>query len=204
MTGTPSTDSHPSSGKVDVLIAGAGTGGTITGLSRAVKKKHNKDCIVVGVDPVRSSISWQGLFVSHLTQKGSILAYPDELNTEGAGDPYVVEGIGYDFIPDVLSRDPVDVNEWLKTSDEEAFAAVRLLMRHEGLLVGGSSGSALSGALRWLRSDQGRAVAQTKGANVVILLPDGCVSDSSLSGSLSGSSSSMVFLMVVPTVYVTI
>ncbi|RPD64447.1 cystathionine beta-synthase [Lentinus tigrinus ALCF2SS1-7] len=156
VTGTASTDSHPSSGKVDVLVAGAGTGGTITGMSRAIKKKHNKECIVVGVDP-----------------KGSILAYPDELNTEGAGDPYVVEGIGYDFVPDVLSRDPADVNEWLKTSDEEAFAAVRLLMRHEGLLVGGSSGSALSGALRWLHSERGRAIAQTKGANVVVLLPDG-------------------------------
>ena len=73
----------------------------------------------------------------------------------------------------MLSRDPWDVTEWVKTSDEEAFAAVRLLMRHEGLLVGGSSGSALSGALRWLRSDAGRAIAQTKGANVVVLLPDG-------------------------------
>ncbi|KAI0761782.1 cystathionine beta-synthase [Trametes elegans] len=153
---TPSTEARPSSGKVDVLVAGAGTGGTVTGISRAIKKKHNKDCIVVGVDP-----------------KGSILAFPDSLNTDGAGSQYVVEGIGYDFIPDVLSRDPADVNEWLKTSDEESFAAVRLLMRHEGLLVGGSSGSALSGALRWLRSDKGRAVAQTKGANVVVLLPDG-------------------------------
>ncbi len=117
----------------------------------------------------------QGSPVSQFVQKGSILAYPDELNTEGSGDQYVVEGIGYDFIPDVLSRDPADVNEWLKTSDEEAFAAVRLLMRREGLLVGGSSGSALSGALRWLRSEHGRAVAQTKGANVVVLLPDGYV-----------------------------
>ncbi len=48
-------------------------------------------------------------------------------------------------------------------------------MRHEGLLVGGSSGSALSGALRWLHSDKGRAIAQTEGANVVVLLPDGYV-----------------------------
>jgi cystathionine beta-synthase len=49
---TPSTSGHPSSGKVDVVIAGAGTGGTVTGLSRAMKKKHNKDCLVVAVDPV--------------------------------------------------------------------------------------------------------------------------------------------------------
>ena len=49
---TPSTSSRPSSGKVDVLIAGAGTGGTVTGISRAIKKTHNKDCIVIGIDPV--------------------------------------------------------------------------------------------------------------------------------------------------------
>src|SRR4051794_9623309 len=50
---TPPTASNPSSGKVDVVVAGAGTGGTITGISRAVKRTHNIDCIVVGVDPVR-------------------------------------------------------------------------------------------------------------------------------------------------------
>jgi len=154
ITSTPSTSARPSSGKVDALIAGAGTGGTVTGLSRAIKKKHNKDCIVVGVDP-----------------KGSILAIPEELNAEDAGAQYVVEGIGYDFIPDVLARAEVDT--WLKTSDDESFEAVRKLMRLEGLLVGGSSGSALSGALRWLRTDAGKKVAQTKGANVVVLLPDG-------------------------------
>ena len=49
---TLSTPSRPSSGKVDVLVAGAGTGGTVTGISRAIKKTHNKDCTVIGVDPV--------------------------------------------------------------------------------------------------------------------------------------------------------
>ena len=106
-------------------------------------------------------------------QKGSILAYPDELNDEGKGDLYIVEGIGYDFVPDVLSRDPSVVNSWIKTADAESFEAVRKLMRLEGLLVGGSSGSALSGALRWLKSDEGKCIAQTKGANVVVLLADG-------------------------------
>ncbi|TFK73764.1 pyridoxal phosphate-dependent enzyme, beta subunit [Pluteus cervinus] len=154
---TPSTSSKPSSGKVDVLVAGAGTGGTVTGLSRAVKKTHNKDCIIVGVDP-----------------NGSILAYPDSLNASHEGEQYIVEGIGYDFIPDVLSRDPADIGSWVKTSDAEAFAAVKSLMRHEGLLVGGSSGSALSGALRWLEQEpEGRRISQTPGANVVVLLPDG-------------------------------
>lgn len=84
-----------------------------------------------------------------------------------------MEGIGYDFIPDVLSREVGVVDSWLKSSDEESFAAVRVLMRSEGLLVGGSSGSALSGALRWLESGEGTSVANTEGANVVVLLPDG-------------------------------
>jgi cystathionine beta-synthase len=87
----------------------------------------------------------------------------------------VVEGIGYDFTPDVLTREPGMINEWVKTNDNDAFAAVQLLMRREGALVGGSSGSALVGALAWLRSERGREIGQTPGKNVVILLPDGCV-----------------------------
>ncbi|KAG1907851.1 pyridoxal phosphate-dependent enzyme beta subunit [Suillus fuscotomentosus] len=136
---TPSTRTRPSSMKVDAFVAGAGTGGTVTGVSRALKKTHNADCIVVGIDPI-----------------GSILALPNSLNIDGEGKPYVVEGIGYDFIPDVLSRDVPDA-----------------LMRKEGLLVGGSSGSALSGALAWFKTEQGRKVAGTEGLNVVVLLPDG-------------------------------
>lgn len=50
---TPSTQQRPSSGKVDALVAGAGTGGTVSGLSRAIKKSHNPQCVIVGVDPVR-------------------------------------------------------------------------------------------------------------------------------------------------------
>ncbi|KAH0836713.1 tryptophan synthase beta subunit-like PLP-dependent enzyme [Lanmaoa asiatica] len=156
VTSTPSSSSRPSSMKVDAFIAGAGTGGTVTGISRALKKTHNSDCIVVGIDPI-----------------GSILAYPDTLNDQGVGKPYVVEGIGYGFIPEVLSRDPGDVDTWLKTADQEAFKAVQRLMKKEGLLVGGSSGSALSGALTWLKSEQGRKFAETEGMNVVVLLPDG-------------------------------
>ena len=94
------------------------------------------------------------------------------MNTTDKGAQYIVEGIGYDFVPDVLCRKEVDV--WMKTSDEESFPAVQLLMRSEGLLVGGSSGSALSGALRWLKGE-GKDVANTLGKNVVVLLPDGYV-----------------------------
>ena len=73
----------------------------------------------------------------------------------------------------MLDRKDVDV--WLKTGDEESFAAVQTIMRSEGLLVGGSSGSALAGALRWLKSDAGKNLANSPGKNVVVLLPDGSV-----------------------------
>ncbi|KIM52408.1 hypothetical protein SCLCIDRAFT_141143 [Scleroderma citrinum Foug A] len=155
---TPSTPTRPSSLKVDVLVAGAGTGGTVTGVSRALKKRHNSRCIIVGIDPI-----------------GSILALPDYLNdTDGAVmSDFVIEGIGGCFVPDVLSREPVDIDHWLKTSDEDAFQMVQKLMKTEGLLVGGSSGSALSGTLAWLKTEQGQKIAQTEGSNVVIILADG-------------------------------
>ncbi|KAI9459041.1 pyridoxal phosphate-dependent enzyme beta subunit [Russula earlei] len=156
VTSTPPTLGHPSSGKVDVFVAGAGTGGTVSGVAKGIKKAHNPDCIVVGVDPV-----------------GSALALPASLNETGKGTSYAVEGIGYDFTPEVLTREPDMINAWVKTNDTDAFAAVKSLMRHEGMLVGGSSGSALAGGLAWLRSESGREIAQTPGKNVVILLPDG-------------------------------
>lgn len=86
-----------------------------------------------------------------------------------------MEGIGYDFIPDVLSRDPADVDSWIKTGDEESFAAVSVLMRSEGLLVGGSSGSAVSGAEKWFKTEVGQKIGQTEGKNVVLILADGSV-----------------------------
>ena len=86
---------------------------------------------------------------------------------------YIVEGIGYDFVPDVLTRDPEDIDYWVKTGDEEAFSAAQQLMRKEGLLVGGSSGSSMGGALKWFKTEAGKKVAQSVGKNVVIVLPDG-------------------------------
>jgi len=53
VTSTPSTPADPSSGKVDVFVGGAGTGGTVSGVAKGIKKAHNRDCVVVGVDPVR-------------------------------------------------------------------------------------------------------------------------------------------------------
>jgi cystathionine beta-synthase len=173
---TPPTPVHPSSGKVDAFIAGVGTGGTISGVAKGIKEVHNPDCIVVGVDPVGRVLFLETVSLSlHVSpQVGSSLA-PTSLNETGTGHPYVVEGIGYDFWPDVLTREPGMIDEWVKTNDKDAFAAIQLLMRHEGTLVGGSSGSALAGALAWLRSESGREISQARGKNVVIILADGCV-----------------------------
>jgi len=136
-------------GSVGVLVATAGTGGTITGMARRLKREF-PGCAVVGVDPV-----------------GSILAVPDALNEEGRLKPYKVEGIGYDFVPDVLEREAVD--HWVKTRDAESFAFARELMRDEGLLVGGSSGSALAGAVRFLTSSEGAKFNRPDVAVVVVL-----------------------------------
>lgn len=74
----------------------------------------------------------------------------------------------------MLSREPGTVDYWIKTSDEDAFSAARLLIRQEGLLVGGSSGSALVTALAWLKSEEGwKSYGNVEGVNVVVLLPDG-------------------------------
>lgn len=80
----------------------------------------------------------------------------------------------YDFVPDVLTRTPGDIDAWVKTDDEQAFLAARRLIRMEGLLVGGSSGSALAGALQWLKDGEGwERVGSVKGANAIVMLPDG-------------------------------
>ncbi|KAK2750696.1 cystathionine beta-synthase [Myotisia sp. PD_48] len=115
-------------GKIKAIIAGAGTGGTITGLARGLKK-HNPDVKVIAADP-----------------HGSILAVPQSLNEEHVNEPYKVEGIGYDFIPDVLDQKIVD--KWYKTGDKESFQYARQLIAEEGLLVGGSSGSAIAGLVQ--------------------------------------------------------
>ncbi|UZJ55806.1 hypothetical protein CBS101457_005126 [Exobasidium rhododendri] len=143
---------------VDVLVAGVGTGGTISGIaSRLSQEDHNPDLYVLGVDPV-----------------GSTLAEPANLNVleKGASSQYKIEGIGYDFDP--ASLDKSRVTSWIKTRDEESFDYARQLIRLEGLLCGGSSGSALAGAMRFLK--QGGSGWQKYGSqrdkNVVVILPD--------------------------------
>ena len=126
--------------KVDMIVVGAGTGGTLTGLARRVKEKQ-PHCEIIGVDPI-----------------GSILA------GEGSIKPYEVEGIGYDFIPDVLDRSLV--TKWVKTSDEDSFHMAKELIKKEGLLCGGSSGSVLWATLQ-------EAKRLKKNQNCVVILPDG-------------------------------
>ena len=126
--------------KVDMIVAGAGTGGTLTGLSRKFKEACPQ-CEIIGVDP-----------------EGSILA------GEGPVYPYEVEGIGYDFIPKVLDRS--HISEWIKTNDKESFQMAQKLIREEGILCGGSSGSIIAALLK-------TAPRLKKGQNCVAIIPDG-------------------------------
>ena len=134
-------------GKITAVVAGAGTGGTITGLARGLRK-HNPKVKVVAADPY-----------------GSILALPSQLNQQHADEAYKVEGIGYDFVPDVLDQKTVD--HWYKTDDREAFAYARRLIAEEGLLVGGSSGSAIAAMVKSVHE-----LGLGKGDVVVVILPD--------------------------------
>jgi cystathionine beta-synthase len=134
-------------GKIKLLVAGAGTGGTITGIARGLHK-HNRDIKIAAADP-----------------QGSILALPASLNEEHANESYKVEGIGYDFIPDVLDQKIVD--KWYKTDDRESFQYARRLIAEEGLLVGGSSGSAFAAMVKAVKDFDLK-----KGDVVVVVLPD--------------------------------
>lgn len=111
---------------LQMVVAGVGTGGTITGIAKRLKE-HNPKIQIIGVDPV-----------------GSILAGPEEVK------PYLVEGIGYDFIPTVLENSYID--RYIKTIDKDSFLMARRLIHDEGLLVGGSSGAAMCAVLQVARS----------------------------------------------------
>lgn len=129
---------------VDMVVIGAGTGGTVTGIGRKVKEVA-PNCTIVAVDPF-----------------GSILAQPEALNKTDV-NYYEVEGIGYDFIPTVLDRSVVD--KWIKVGDKECFTMARRLNLEEGILCGGSSGAALSAALL-------AAKDLKEGQKCVVILPD--------------------------------
>ncbi|MAQ87889.1 MAG: cystathionine beta-synthase [Candidatus Marinimicrobia bacterium] len=123
-----------------MVVMGVGTGGTITGVAKRLKEEI-PDIIIVGADPV-----------------GSILGGGSEVKT------YQVEGIGYDFFPDVLDNSLVD--EYIKTEDEESFVMARRLVKEEGLMCGGSCGSAMVAALK-------SASKLEKNQKCLVVLPDG-------------------------------
>jgi len=122
-----------------MVVMGVGTGGTITGVAKRLKEEI-PDIVIVGADPV-----------------GSILGGGTKV------EPYLVEGIGYDFFPEVLDNNLVD--EYVKTEDEESFIMARRLIKEEGFLCGGSCGSAMVAALK-------SAKHLDKDKKCLVILPD--------------------------------
>ena len=127
-------------GEITHFVAGVGTGGTISGAGRYLKEVSSGRVQVIGADP-----------------EGSVYS-------GGTGRPYLVEGVGEDFWP--TAYDPSVVDQVIASSDQESFDLTIRLAREEGLLVGGSSGLAVSAALKAARTLPADAV-------VVVLLPDG-------------------------------
>ena len=107
-------------GKVDVIVAGVGTGGTLSGIGRYIKKM-NKDAVIVAVEPASSP-----------------------LLSEGRAGAHGLQGIGANFVPDNLDRDIID--EIIAVAEEQAYSAARALATREGILCGISSGAALYAA----------------------------------------------------------
>lgn len=127
-------------GKVDVFVAGVGTGGTITGVGRYLKERK-PEVKTVAVEPATSPVL-----------------------SEGRSGAHKIQGIGAGFVPEVLDVSLCD--EIFTVTDEEAFAAARLIGRKEGILVGISSGAALHAAIKKA------SLEENSGKTVVVLLPD--------------------------------
>lgn len=134
-------------GKIDVFVAGMGTGGTVTGVARFLKEKNPK-IQIVGVDPV-GSIIHDYFYTGQMTE----------------AETYKTEGIGEDFIPS--NYDFTVIDDIVRVSDKETMLMTRRIVREEGIFAGNSSGAALAGALKY-------AAERDLGAdkNVVVLLPD--------------------------------
>ena len=135
-------------GRLDVLVGGMGTGGTISGVGHYLKEQNPK-VIVVGADPV-----------------GSVYAEYFKTGVMPEAHTYKVEGIGEDFLPSTMDFSVVD--HVIPVTDREAFLMTRRLVREEGLFCGGSSGAALAGALKFLRQQPNLG----EGLRVVVILPD--------------------------------
>ena len=127
-------------GKVDIFVAGVGTGGTISGVGEYLKSQ-NPDVKVVAVEPAGSPVL-----------------------SKGTPGPHKIQGIGAGFVPDTLNTKVYD--EIISVENEDAFATGRALARHEGLLVGISSGAAVWAAAQLAKQ------AENKGKMIVALLPD--------------------------------
>jgi cysteine synthase A len=134
-------------GGIDIFVSGVGTGGTITGVSRYIKKTKGKSIITVAVEPMASPV---------LTQTR------DGLELKPA--PHKIQGIGAGFVPDVLDLSLVDAIE--QVSNEEAIEFARRLAREEGILVGISCGAAAAAAVRWAKKPE------SAGKTIVVVLPD--------------------------------
>ena len=127
-------------GKVDYFVAGIGTGGTITGAGRTLKR-HNPEVKLVAVEPKDSP-----------------------LLTEGKAGPHKIQGIGANFIPDILDQDVLD--EVIDVTNEDAIATSRDLAKAEGILGGISTGANLKAAL------EVAARPEAEGKNIVVIVPD--------------------------------
>ena len=134
-------------GAVDVLVAGIGTGGTISGVSRFIKKQMGKKIVSVGVEPATSAVITQTL----------------HKETPRPG-PHAIQGIGAGFIPDTLDLAMVDRVETV--TSEESIEMARRLAKEEGILSGISCGAALTAALRLAQ------LPEFKGKTFVVVLPD--------------------------------
>ncbi len=134
-------------GKVDVFVAGVGTGGTITGVSRYLKHTRGLPLISVAVEPTASPVLTQ-----HRTGQ------------EIKPSPHKIQGIGAGFVPDVLDMSLVDAIE--QVSNDEAVDIARRLAREEGILCGISCGAATAAALRWAHKPE------SAGKTIVVVLPD--------------------------------
>ena len=132
-------------GDFDVLVAGVGTGGTITGCSMYLKSQM-PDLQVIGIDC-----------------EGSIIAHYGKTGEMGMAKPYVLEGIGEDFIP--ANYDFSLIDDFVVVGDKESFLMTRALLKQEGLYAGGSSGAAVLGAIRYAKTLE----APKK---ILVLLPD--------------------------------